>query len=224
MTDDTAFVDEVGHPTPAVTFPDRFFRVGSQGKVDTIFSSELYVFLQAICTHSDNFGIQLLEFFQIPLESFDFIGSDRCKDGKVQCQNDILFASEFSQTNGSMGGFSSERRRFVANLYSKCFDGCEKQTGENDHGQGDVRKGLHFFLLLLTDCPKHNVLILMKTNGFGLSILKHCHIALQNQGIKLWGCRLFHSPAFSINHQLRQHGPPANDGSWGLKQFRFVFG
>ena len=119
MADDTILVDEVGHPTPAVTFPDRFPCVGNQGEVDTIFSSELYVILQTICTHSDNFGIQLLEFFQIPLESFDFIRSDGRKDGEVQCQNDVLFVSEISQTNGSMGGFSTERRCFVADLYSK---------------------------------------------------------------------------------------------------------
>jgi len=45
MADDTILVDEVGHPTPAVTFPDRFPCVGNQGEVDTIFSSELYVIL-----------------------------------------------------------------------------------------------------------------------------------------------------------------------------------
>ena len=118
MTDDTILVDEIGHPTPAVTFSDRFSCVGNQGEVDTVFSSELYVFLQTICTNSDNLGIQLLKFFQIPLEIFDFIRSDGRKDSKVQCQNDVLFASEISQMNGSMGGFSAERRRFVANLYS----------------------------------------------------------------------------------------------------------
>ncbi len=83
-----------------------------------MFSSELCVFLQTICTHSDNFGIQSLEFFQIPLESVDFIRSDGRKDGKVQRKNDVLVASEISQTNGSLGGFSAERRRFVADLYS----------------------------------------------------------------------------------------------------------
>ena len=119
MTDDTIFVDEIGHPTPAVTFSDRFSCVGNQGEVDTVFSSELYVFLQTICTNSDNFGIQLLEFFQIPLESFDFIRSDGRKDGKVQRQNDVLFSGEISRMNGSMGGFSTERRCFVANPYSK---------------------------------------------------------------------------------------------------------
>jgi hypothetical protein len=43
----------------------------------------------------------LLEFFQIPLESFDFIRSDGREDGEVQCQNDVLFVSKISQTNGS---------------------------------------------------------------------------------------------------------------------------
>jgi hypothetical protein len=33
----------------------------------------------------------LLEFFQIPLESIDLIRSDGCKNGKIQCQHDILF-------------------------------------------------------------------------------------------------------------------------------------
>ena len=85
MTDDTLFVDEIGHPPPAVTFSDRLARVGNQGEVDTMLSSELCVCLQIIRTHSDNFGVQLLEFFQIPLESFDFIRSDARKDGKIQC-------------------------------------------------------------------------------------------------------------------------------------------
>ena len=116
MTDDTIFVDEVGHPTPAITFSDWFPSVGNQGEVDTIFSSEFYVCLQIICTHADNFGIQSLEFFQIPLESFNFIRSDGCKNRKIKCQNDVLFASEISQTNGPMCGLSNERRRFVADL------------------------------------------------------------------------------------------------------------
>ena len=116
MTDDTIFVDEIGHPTPAVTFSDRFSCVGNQGEVDTVFSSKLYVFLQTICTNSDNLGIQLLKFFQIPLESFNFIPSDGCKNGKIKCQNDVLFASEISQTNGPMCGFSNECRRFLADL------------------------------------------------------------------------------------------------------------
>ena len=119
VLDDAIFVDNIGHPPPTVKFLDHFIRIGNEWKIDTVFGCKFSVCLQTVSAGPDDLCVQFFKFFQIPLEVKEFIRSDRCKHGKIQCQYNIFLADEISQPNHTLGGISTERRGFITYLHAQ---------------------------------------------------------------------------------------------------------
>ena len=117
VLDDAIFVDKIGDPSPTITFLDRFICIGNERKADAVFSCKFLVGLQAVSADPDDLCVHFFKFFQNPLEVKKFIGSDRRKHGKIQCQYNIFLADEISRLNHALGRITVERRGFITHRH-----------------------------------------------------------------------------------------------------------
>lgn len=67
---------EVGQPPAAIGVPEKFLVVRYQGKFDTIFLDEILDGVYIVVADPDNLCIELVKFFQVPLEISKFTRSD----------------------------------------------------------------------------------------------------------------------------------------------------
>lgn len=106
--DDTALINQIGNSPPSIEFLNRFIIVGYERKTDHVLFRKFVVCIDAVCADANDLGIQCIKFFQIPLEGYDFVGSDRRKDSKIERQNDIFLTDIIRQLNFTLSGISTE--------------------------------------------------------------------------------------------------------------------
>jgi hypothetical protein len=111
--DQAVFVDQVGHPAPAVFLLDGPVFVGHKGKVNPVFIGEPFIRHEIVAADPDHLSIQGSKFFQIPLEGNQLVGSDRGKRGEIKGQHNIPLTAEIRQLNFSPGRRAAEMGGFV---------------------------------------------------------------------------------------------------------------
>jgi hypothetical protein len=128
-TDLAALVNQIGHSSAAIAFFDLFFRVRHKRKLDVFFVDEFPEGFHAVSADANDLCIRFFKFFQITLEVYEFVPSDRCEYGEIERQDDVLLSGVGLQGYRSLGGIAGECRRFVTGVKAK-RDGREADYGQ----------------------------------------------------------------------------------------------
>ncbi len=106
--DDAALVNKIGNPSPTVELLDRFVIIGYKRKPDAVLCRKFLMRFYTVTADTDNLCIPFFKFFQITLESNNFISSDRCEYGEIERQNDVLLSNKICQLNLPFRGITAK--------------------------------------------------------------------------------------------------------------------
>jgi hypothetical protein len=105
--DDPLPVDQIGNASALKKPAYLTGRIIDQRKGYSVFLAELLVGLDGIAADAQNLSVALAKGFQIPLESDQFVASDRGEISKVEGEDDIL-STQGGKSDRSPGRFPGE--------------------------------------------------------------------------------------------------------------------
>ena len=106
-TDDPLPVDQIGNASARKKLANLPGRIIDQRKGYSVLLAELLVGFDGVAADAQNLGVALAKGCQIPLESDQFIASDRGEIGKVEGEDDIL-SPQGGKPDRSLGRFPGE--------------------------------------------------------------------------------------------------------------------
>jgi len=126
------FVNKVRHSSSTVKLFNLFPLIGDERKINSILHCKFKNRLYTIIADTDNLCIQLYEFFQIPLEGNEFVGSDRCKSGKIERYHNIFPPEIVRKLNVPPGRIPTAIWCSVPNIERKSYCGCQHECQQGD--------------------------------------------------------------------------------------------
>ena len=136
-------VDQVGHAAATVKLADGAVGIVNQGEADSVFRRKGLMGRKVVATDAQHLDVALAEGRKVPLESDQFVASDRGKIGEVEGEHHILPA-QVAEPDRPLGRGRAEIGGGMADLKRVGRQPGEGNPGGSEHPSG---QSLHDVLL-----------------------------------------------------------------------------